>query len=88
MSLYTISSQKSGYLKYKEAQLVMFDRAHWEEKDLIEHFHSIRSLFIQKAEALDKTEYLMDKTEERDLQFMLESLIQVKHVVHKTAVEA
>ncbi|GEM_PF-3241609 len=89
MSLYTISSQKDGHAKFKEAQLLMFDRAHWEdfeESDLLEHFHSIRNLFIQKIDALDQSGYVLDDAQEKELQFMFESLVQVKHAIQKTAV--
>lgn len=66
--------------------LLMRDSITWEkfdDKDMLEHYENIHALYTDRISELENPRARLSEYEERELLFMLESLLQAKRYIER-----
>lgn len=77
MTTYTISPY---------THCLLHDRADWEhfsESDVRKHFENIHALLLDRLSTVGNDLHVVTPDEEKELQFMLEAMLQVKQYVQE-----
>ena len=85
--MYTLATKKNQYVISSSplSPYTLFcDREQWEtfgEDDLADHFEAIQALLLERITQLQDSLHILLPHEEKELQFMLEALMQAKRTL-------